>query len=78
MTATRTIRPSDLKAPTSYLARFQQEQHLRQHLERRVEALALENDALKYRIQEAHAEIERLKAAACPPRTRQNRLGGMA
>lgn len=77
-TSARAIRPSDLKAPTGYLARYQQEQHRRQHFERRVEALTLENDALKYRIQEAQAEIERLKAVACPPRSAQSRLGAGA
>lgn len=78
MTSTRTIRPADLKAPTGYLERFQREQARRQHLERRVEALELERDALKMRLQEARAEVERLQAAACPPRARQSRLGAGA
>lgn len=78
MTSTRAILPSDLKAPTGYLARYQQEQHRRQHLERRVDALELERDALKMRLQEAQAEIERLKAVACPPRSAQSRLGAGA
>lgn len=74
MTSPRTIRPSDIKAPTGYLERFQQEQHRRQHLEGRVAALELERDALAYRLQTAQAEIERLKAAACPPRSTQAQL----
>jgi len=66
MTSPRTIRPSDLKAPTGYLERFRQEQHRRQHLEGRVAALELERDALRYRLQQAEAQIARLKAPVRP------------
>lgn len=59
---TPSITPSDLRRPTDYKRRFERELHRRQNLERRVEALKLENDALKYRLQQAVAKIERLQA----------------
>jgi len=36
-----------MHAPTAYKARYERELHRRQNLERRVEALTLERDALK-------------------------------
>jgi predicted RNase H-like nuclease (RuvC/YqgF family) len=74
MNASRSITPSDLKQPTDYKPRFEREQHLRQNLERRVEALEQERDALKLRLQESRAEIERLTALACPPKAAQAHL----
>jgi len=41
---------SGFHAPTDYKARFERERHRRQALERRVEALELERDALKWRL----------------------------
>ena len=73
--STRRISPSDLRSPTGYLERFQQEQHRRQHLERRVAALELERDALAYRLQVAQGEVERLKRALPTQEPRQARLG---
>jgi hypothetical protein len=57
MNAARSISPSDLRQPTDYKARFEREQGRRQHFERRVEALELERDALKFRLQEAEAKL---------------------
>lgn len=50
------ISQDSLRPPTDYKRRFEREQHVRQQLERRVEALTLERDALKYRLQQAQRE----------------------
>ena len=73
---TSSIAPSDLRQPTNYKRRFELELHRRQNLERRVEALALENDALKYRLQTLHERLEaELKRRGITPKTRQATLG---
>lgn len=54
----RAIKPSELKKPTDYKARYESEQHRRQNLERRVEALELERDALLYRNSQLKAQLE--------------------
>lgn len=75
MSITRSAQDS-LRPPTDYKRRFEQEQHRRQNLERRVEALALENDALKYRLQTLHERFEaELKRRGITPNTRQTTLG---
>lgn len=75
MSTTR-ISQDSLRPPTDYKRRFEQEQHRRQNLERRVEALALENDALKYRLQTLHERLEaELKRRGITPKTRQATLG---
>jgi hypothetical protein len=56
--AMRAIKPSDLKKPTDYKARYEAEQHRRQNLEARVEALELERDALRYRNSQLKAQLE--------------------
>lgn len=45
--------------PRSYKREFELEQHRRQHLERRVEALTQERDALLFRLQRANDELQR-------------------
>ena len=57
MSTPRTAQDS-LRPPTDYKRRFELELHRRQNLERRVEALQLENDALKYRLHVAQSEPE--------------------
>jgi len=64
-----------LRRPTGYMRDLEREQGLRQHFQRRVEALELERDAFAYRIQVAQAEIERLKRALPTQAPRQARLG---
>ncbi len=56
--AIRAIKPSELKKPTDYKARYEAEQHRRQNLERRVETLELERDALLYRNSQLKAQLE--------------------
>lgn len=53
--STRILQDS-LRPPTDYKRRLEQEMHRRQNLERRVEALALENDALKWRLHVARGQ----------------------
>jgi hypothetical protein len=59
MTAALSITPSDLRRPTDYKPRYERELNRRLHLQGRVEALELERDALKYRLQVAEAELKR-------------------
>jgi len=54
MTSTRYFCP---QSPTNYKARFEREQHRRQALEGRVEALELERDALKWRLHVAQKQL---------------------
>lgn len=56
MSITRSAQDS-LRPPTDYKRRFELELHRRQNLERRVEALALENDALKWRLHVAQKQL---------------------
>jgi len=56
--AMRAIKPSELKKPTDYKAKYEAEQHRRQNLERRVEALEIERDALRYRNGQLKAQLE--------------------
>lgn len=51
------ISPDPLRPPTDYKRRFELELHCRQNLELRVEALALENDALKWRLHVAQKQL---------------------
>lgn len=75
MSTTR-ISQGSLRPPTDYKRRFELELHRRQNLERRVEALQLENDALKYRLQTLHERLEaELKRRGITPKTRQATLG---
>lgn len=75
MSTTR-ISQDSLRPPTDYKRRFELELHRRQNLERRVEALTLENDALKYRLQILHERLEaELKRRGITPKTRQATLG---
>jgi hypothetical protein len=70
------ISQDSLRPPTDYKRRFELEQHRRQNLERRVEALTLERDALKYRLQTLHERLEaELKRRGITPKTRQASLG---
>ncbi|SNR99179.1 hypothetical protein SAMN04488503_2225 [Humidesulfovibrio mexicanus] len=66
---------SDLRRPADYKARYERAEHQRARLSDQVKRLEMERDAYRMRLQDAAAEIERLKAAACPPRTAQARLG---
>ena len=50
------ISQDSLRPPTDYKRRFEREQHRRQHLEGRVEALELERDALKWRLHVARGQ----------------------
>lgn len=75
MSITRSAQDS-LRPPTDYKRRFELELHRRQNLERRVEALALENDALKYRLQTLHERLgAELKRRGITSKTRQANLG---
>jgi len=56
---TKATTPSDLRAPTSYKARYERESNRRLHLEGRVATLEMERDALKYRLGVAEAELKR-------------------
>ena len=70
------ISQDSLRPPTDYKRRFEREQHVRQQLERRVEALTLERDALKYRLQTLHERLEaELRRRGITPQTRQATLG---
>lgn len=74
--STTLISQDSLRPPTDYKRRFELELHRRQNLERRVEALTLENDALKYRLQTLHERLEaELKRRGITPKTRQATLG---
>lgn len=51
------ISQNSLRPPTDYKRRFELELHRRQNLERRVEALELERDALKWRLHVAQKQL---------------------
>jgi len=56
--AVRAFKPSEFRKPTDYKARYEAELHRRQNLERRVEALETERDALRYRNAQLQAQLE--------------------
>ena len=65
---------NSLRRPTSYLRDRDRLEVRAMHLSRRVEALTQERDALRYRLQVATAEIERLKRVRIGAAQRQAEL----
>ena len=66
MNAARDIKPSDLRKPTDYKARYERAEHQRMQLADKVKRLELERDGLLFRLQKAEAELRRGHAKATP------------